>query len=114
MEMTETVKILEEEDGDARQVETVETLEDGNRDEEQDIKVVLELERRRWAELIARNTWCSILPIGRVCFLGFYQRKIIAMLCMRHKCTAKYNHSTVWSETPTICLCKDSIRRHSF
>ena len=40
--MTETVEILEEEDGDARQVETVETLEDGNRDEEQDIKVMEE------------------------------------------------------------------------
>ena len=42
MEMTETVEILEEEDGDARQVDTVETLEDGNRDEEQDIKVMEE------------------------------------------------------------------------
>ena len=40
--MTETVEILEEEDGDARQVETVETLEDGNRDEEQDIQVMEE------------------------------------------------------------------------
>ena len=26
---------------------------------------------------------------------------------------AKYNHSTVWNETPCICLRKDSIRRHS-
>ena len=38
--MTETVEILEKEDGDARQVDTVETLEGGNRDEEQDIKVM--------------------------------------------------------------------------
>ena len=42
MEMTETVEILEEEDGDARQVEIVETLVDGNRDEKQDIKVMEE------------------------------------------------------------------------
>ena len=39
--------------------------------------------------------------------------KVVGMLCMRRKCTAKYNHSTVWSETPCICLRKDSIRRHS-
>ena len=60
--------------------------------------LVLELERRRWVELIAQNTWCSIIPNGRVSFLGLYQRKIIVMLCslcMRQKCTAKYNHSTV-------------------
>ena len=45
MEMTETVEILEEVDGDARQVETVETLVDWNRDEKQDIKVIEERNR---------------------------------------------------------------------
>ena len=42
--------------------------------------------------------------------------KVIGMLCrlcMKHNCTAKYNHSNVWSETPCICIRKDSVRRHS-
>ena len=40
----------------------------------------LELERGRWADLIARNTWCSIILNGRVSFLGLYQRKILVKL----------------------------------
>ena len=32
---------------------------------------------------------------------------------MKYHCTSKYNHSTVWSETPCICICKDSVKRHS-
>ena len=124
----ETVEILEEEDGDARQVETVETLEDGNRDEEQEeIEVMEEKDgasagaRKRKVgrldsskHLVQYNTkWESefpwLLPKKDNC-------KVFGMLCspcMRHKCTAKYNHSTVWSETPCICLRKDSIRKHS-
>ena len=42
--------------------------------------------------------------------------KVIGMLCrlcMKQKCTAKYNHSNVRSETPCICIRKDSVRRHS-
>ena len=38
---------------------------------------------------------------------------MLCSLCMKHKCTGKYNHSKVWGETPCICLRKDSIRRHS-
>ena len=34
-------------------------------------------------------------------------------LFMRYKCIAKYNHSIVCSETPHICICKDSVLRHS-
>ena len=88
------VEILEEEDGHARQVETVETLEDGNviywKEEtrsrrrlklwKKKMVLVLELERGRWADLIARNTRCSIIPNGRVSFLGLYQRKILVKL----------------------------------
>ena len=66
-------------------METVETLEDRNRDEEQEeievmeekMVLVLELERGRWTDLIARNSWCSIMPNGRVSFLGLYQRNIL-------------------------------------
>ena len=77
----EIVEIQEEEDGDARQVETVETLEDGNRRKlklwKKKMVLVLELERGRWADLIARNTWYNTIPNGGVSFLGLYQRKII-------------------------------------
>ena len=124
----ETVDILEEEDGDPRQVETVESLEDGNRDEEQEEIEFMEKKdgasagaRKRKVgrldsskHLVQYNTkwerefpW--LVPKKDTCkFVG-----MLCSLCMRHKCTAKYNHSTVWSETPCICLCKDSIRRHS-
>ena len=33
--------------------------------------------------------------------------------CKRHKTGNKYNKATVWSDTPCVCLRKDSIRRHS-
>ena len=26
-------------------------------------------------------------------------------LCTRHKCTGKYNHSSVWNEVPCVSLC---------
>ena len=50
-------------------METVENLEDGNRDEEQEEIEVMEekdgasagARKRRWADLIARNFWCSII-----------------------------------------------------
>ena len=38
---------------------------------------------------------------------------MLCRLCMKQKCTAKYNHSSVWSETPCICIRKDSVKRHS-
>ena len=106
-------------------METVETLEDGNRDEEQEeIEVMEERDgasagaRKRKVgrldsskHLVQYNTkWESkfpwLVPKKDNC-------KVVGMLCslcMRHKCTAKYNHSTV---TPCICLRKDSIQRHS-
>ena len=34
-------------------------------------------------------------------------------LCKLHKTKNKYNQSTVWSESPCVCLRKDSVRRHS-
>ena len=90
-------------------MDTVETLEDGNRDEEQDIKV---MEERSGASagtrkkkvgrvdsskhLVQYNTkWESEFP-WRVPKKD--NCKVVGMLCslcMRHKCTAKYNHSSV-------------------
>ena len=69
-------------------MKTVETLEDGNRDEEhEEIEVIEEKDgasagarRGRWADLIALNAWCSIIPNGRVSSLGLYQRRIIVKL----------------------------------
>ena len=34
-------------------------------------------------------------------------------LCKRYRCRNKYNHTVVWSETPCVCIRKDSVRRHS-
>ena len=62
----------------------VETLEDRNTDEEQEEIELQEkdgasagVERGRWADLIAQNTWYNIIPNGRVSFRGLYQRKIL-------------------------------------
>ena len=38
---------------------------------------------------------------------------MLCRLCRRHKTGNKYNKTTVWSETPCVCLRKDSVRRHS-
>ena len=38
---------------------------------------------------------------------------MLCRFCKRHKTGNKYNKTTVWSETPCVCLRKDSIRRHS-
>ena len=35
------------------------------------------------------------------------------MICKRHKAENKYKKSTVWSDTPCVCIRKDSVRRHS-
>ena len=103
-------------------METIETLEDRNRDEEQEENEVMEEKMRARKSKVGRldsskhlvqyNTkWESEFPwlVPKK-----YTCKVVGMLCslcMRHcKCTGKYNHSTVWSETPCICLRKDSIR----
>ena len=69
-------------------METVDTLEDGNRDEEhEEIEVMEESDgasagarKRKVDDLIAQNSWCSIIPNGRVSFLGLYQRNILVKL----------------------------------
>ena len=41
--------------------------------------------------------------------------KAVGMLCKlrkKHKTENKYNHSKIWSETPCVCMRKDSICRH--
>ena len=34
---------------------------------------------------------------------------MLCRLCLKHKCTGKYNHSTVWTITPCVCIRKDSL-----
>ena len=38
---------------------------------------------------------------------------MLCQICSVHKVKAKYNKSTVWSESPCVSLRKDSVRRHS-
>ena len=38
---------------------------------------------------------------------------MLCRICKRHKTENKYNKSRVWSDTPCICIRKDSVRRHS-
>ena len=38
---------------------------------------------------------------------------MLCNLCKRHKTKSKYNQSTVWSESPCVCLRRDSVRCHS-
>ena len=93
-------------------METVDTLEDGNRDEEhEEIEVMEEKDgasagaRKRKVDrldssklLVQYNTkWESEFPwlVPKK-----YTCKVVGMLCslcMRHKCTGKDNHSTVWN-----------------
>ena len=72
------------------QVETVETLEDGNRDEEQEEIEVMEekdgasagARKRKVGRLDSSKhlVQYNIIPNGRVSFLGLYQRKIIVKM----------------------------------
>ena len=46
----------------------------------------------------------------------FSDGKVSGMLCSvckRHSTKNKYNKTTAWSESPCICLRKDSVRRHA-
>ena len=38
---------------------------------------------------------------------------MLCQICSVHKVKAKYNKSTIWSESPCMSLRKDSVRRHS-
>ena len=38
---------------------------------------------------------------------------MLCRICKRHKTENKYNKSRVWSDTPCICIRKESVRRHS-
>ena len=60
-------------------------------------------------------------PISTALFPGQLCKKkdtgivtgMVCKICKRHKTENKYNKSKVWSETPCVCIRKDSVRRHS-
>ena len=39
--------------------------------------------------------------------------RMLCSVCKRHSTKNKYNKTTAWSESPCICLRKDSVRRNA-